>query len=132
MSSVARKATSRTRGRMLNLVMEKALAKFRSFEEAERADRDFYKKLTPQERLAILLELLTMPLSNDSKEFIALLNSHDVEYLIVAWLDAQKDMESGDQETKRFELGKQERRMFFFSCFPIFPIQVLIPVSRAA
>ena len=58
MSSVARKATSRTRGRMLNLVMEKALAKFRSFEEAGRADRDFYKKLAPQERLAILLELL--------------------------------------------------------------------------
>ena len=73
-----------------------------------------------------------MPLSNDSKEFIALLNSHSVEYLIVAWLDAQKDMESGDQETKRFELGKQERRMFFFSCFPIFLIQVPIPVSRAA
>jgi hypothetical protein len=70
-----------------------------------------------------------MPLSNDSKEFIALLNSHDVEYLIVAWLDAQKDMESGDQETKRFELGTQD---VFFSCFPIFLIQVPIPVSRVA
>ena len=43
---------------MLNLVMEKTLTKFRSFEEAEKADRDFYKRLTPQERLAILLELL--------------------------------------------------------------------------
>jgi len=38
--------------------MEKTLTKFRSFEEAERADRDFYKRLTPQARLAILLELL--------------------------------------------------------------------------
>jgi len=36
-----------------------------------------------------------------------------------------KKMESGNQETKRFELGKQERRMFsspvfLFSCFPVF------------
>jgi hypothetical protein len=39
-----------------------------------------------------------------------------------------KKMESGNQKTKRFELGKQERRMFFFSCFLVFLIQVLIPV----
>ncbi|MBA2432558.1 MAG: hypothetical protein H0V56_10670 [Chthoniobacterales bacterium] len=38
--------------------MQKTIAKFRSFEEAEKADRDFYKRLTPQERLQILLELL--------------------------------------------------------------------------
>ena len=38
--------------------MEKTLTKFRSFEEAEKANRDFYKRLTPQERLAILFELL--------------------------------------------------------------------------
>ncbi len=38
--------------------MQKTVAKFRSFEEAEKADRDFYKKLTPQERVDILLELL--------------------------------------------------------------------------
>ena len=38
--------------------MRKTAAKFRSFEEAEKADRDFYKKLTPQERLDMLLELL--------------------------------------------------------------------------
>ena len=58
MPSVARKTTSRTRSRMLNLRMEKTLTKFRSFEEAEKADREFYKRLTPQERLAILLELI--------------------------------------------------------------------------
>jgi hypothetical protein len=58
MSSVARKTTSRTGSRVLNLVMEKTVTKFRSFEEAEKADRDFYKRLAPQERLAILLELL--------------------------------------------------------------------------
>ena len=38
--------------------MEKKVVKFRSFEEAEKADRDFYRKLTPQARLEILLELL--------------------------------------------------------------------------
>ncbi len=32
--------------------------KFRSFEEADKADRDFYDRLTPQARLEILLELL--------------------------------------------------------------------------
>lgn len=42
----------------VGLDMEKEVAKFRSFEEAEKADRDFYDKLTPQARLEILLELL--------------------------------------------------------------------------
>jgi hypothetical protein len=32
--------------------------KFRSFAEAEKADRDFYKKFTGNERLRILVELL--------------------------------------------------------------------------
>ena len=43
---------------MIHSRVEKTVAKFRSFEEAEKADRAFYKKLTPQERLEILLELL--------------------------------------------------------------------------
>jgi hypothetical protein len=38
--------------------MQGVVAKFRSFEEAEKADREFYRNLTPQERLEILLELL--------------------------------------------------------------------------
>ena len=37
--------------------MEKTAAKFRDFAEAEKSDRDFYRKLTGQERLDILLEL---------------------------------------------------------------------------
>ena len=37
--------------------MEKTAAKFRNFSEAERADREFYRKLTGQERLDICLEL---------------------------------------------------------------------------
>ena len=38
--------------------MEKTAKKFRDFKEAEKADRDFYKKLTGNERLQVLVELL--------------------------------------------------------------------------
>jgi hypothetical protein len=38
--------------------MEKTAKKFRSFAEADKEDRDFYKKLTGNERLLILVELL--------------------------------------------------------------------------
>lgn len=38
--------------------MDKTVVKFRSFEEAEKADREFYKHLSPQERLDILLRLI--------------------------------------------------------------------------
>lgn len=38
--------------------MEKTVKQFRSFAEAEKADRDFYKGLTGNERLQILVELL--------------------------------------------------------------------------
>jgi len=41
---------------MLGFV-EKTLRKFNSLQEADRADHDFYKKLSPQERLNILLKL---------------------------------------------------------------------------
>lgn len=37
--------------------MDKKAVKFRNFAEAEKADRDFYRKLTGQERLDILLEM---------------------------------------------------------------------------
>ncbi len=38
--------------------MEKSAEKFPNFAEAEKADRDFYKKLTGNERLKILVDLL--------------------------------------------------------------------------
>jgi hypothetical protein len=38
--------------------VEKTAKKFRSFAEAEQADREFYKKLTGNERLQILFDLL--------------------------------------------------------------------------
>ena len=37
--------------------MEKTMAKFRDFAEAEKSDREFYRKLSGQERLDILLQL---------------------------------------------------------------------------
>lgn len=37
--------------------MEKVVRKFASFQEAEQADRDYYRSLTPEERLEIAFEL---------------------------------------------------------------------------
>jgi vacuolar-type H+-ATPase subunit B/Vma2 len=39
-------------------MVEKTVKRFANFAEAEKADRDFYKKLTGNERLQILVELL--------------------------------------------------------------------------
>jgi len=38
--------------------MNKTVRKFRSFAEAEKADREFYRKLSGNERLQLLLQLL--------------------------------------------------------------------------
>lgn len=38
--------------------MEKVVRKFHSFEEADRADREYYRSLTPQQRLDLLLDLI--------------------------------------------------------------------------
>jgi hypothetical protein len=65
------------------LVVEKRAKKFCSFAEADKADRDFYKKLTGNERLQILVELLNHGLSKNWREFLELLNSRGVEYVIV-------------------------------------------------
>lgn len=37
--------------------MERVIAIYRSFEEADRADREYYRRLTPAQRLEILFEL---------------------------------------------------------------------------
>ncbi|MCS6952574.1 MAG: hypothetical protein RMK57_09110 [Bryobacterales bacterium] len=37
---------------------ERRVRIFQSFQEAEAADREFYKSLTPEQRLDILLELI--------------------------------------------------------------------------
>jgi hypothetical protein len=38
-------------------LMQKNVVIHRSFEESDQADREYYRSLTPQQRLAILLEL---------------------------------------------------------------------------
>jgi hypothetical protein len=38
--------------------VQRTAQKFRNFTEAEKADREFYKKLTGNERLQILVDLL--------------------------------------------------------------------------
>jgi hypothetical protein len=40
------------------VAMQKVARKFRNFAEAEKADREFYRKLSGNERLAILIDLL--------------------------------------------------------------------------
>jgi hypothetical protein len=40
--------------------MEKVVRKFSSFEEAEKADREYYESLTPAQRVAMALELRRM------------------------------------------------------------------------
>ncbi len=37
--------------------MERVVKVFRSFEECDRAEKEYYRSLTPQERLEILIEL---------------------------------------------------------------------------
>jgi hypothetical protein len=45
----------------------------------------------------------------------------------LAATDAEATARLSNQESKRFESGKQERRISFFSCFPVFLIQGLFP-----
>ena len=64
--------------------MEKVVQKFRSFDEAENADYDYYRTLSGNEKLQLLLELI-MPenpdpqLSSDLRELIHLLNTKSVK-----------------------------------------------------
>jgi hypothetical protein len=45
--------------------MEKKVQKFSSFDEAEKAEREYYRSLTPQQRIEILLELIARYRRND-------------------------------------------------------------------
>ena len=48
--------------------MELAVRRFSSFDEADRADREYYRSLTPEERIQMLLELLAMGDDADASE----------------------------------------------------------------
>jgi hypothetical protein len=65
------------------LVVEKTAKKFRSFAEAERADRDFYKNSPATNVCGFWWSSSTMGLSKDWREFLELLNSRGVDYVIV-------------------------------------------------
>ncbi len=43
-------------------VVEKVVRKFRTLEEADQADREYYRRMSPEQRLEILLHLLDHPL----------------------------------------------------------------------
>ena len=61
--------------------MEKTVAKFRDFSEAEKSDHEFYRKLTGEERLDILLQLSKQEPERPLERVFELLNSHGVEYV---------------------------------------------------
>jgi hypothetical protein len=69
--------------------MQHVVAKYRTFREAEEATREYYRKLSPRERLEILFQLRAlarkeeMPFPEDWRAFIESLNSNGVEYVIV-------------------------------------------------
>jgi hypothetical protein len=42
---------------MVSSIVQKSVRKFRSFGEADKADREFYRNLSGKERLNILLQL---------------------------------------------------------------------------
>ena len=70
-------------------MVQPIVAKFRTFGEAEEATREYYRKLSPGERLEILFQLRALAHkegdapSGRLARFIESLNSNGVEYLIV-------------------------------------------------
>jgi hypothetical protein len=68
--------------------VKKTARKFRSFSEAEKADRDFYKKLTGNERLQILVELLNHGPEQRLERVSEILNSRGVDLADLAALEA--------------------------------------------
>ena len=47
------------------MTMDKTVQKFSSFEEADKADYEFYQALTPDERLQIFCDLLSLVKDKD-------------------------------------------------------------------
>src|SRR4051795_7940300 len=67
------------RCRAYSCTVKKTARKFRSFSEAEKADRDFYKKLTGNERLQILVELLNHGPEQRLERVSRIINSSGVD-----------------------------------------------------
>lgn len=68
--------------------VERIVRKFSGHRASEEASRDYYRQLTPDRRLEILLEPVDRTrdeadASSQRKEFVESLNSNQVDYLIV-------------------------------------------------
>jgi hypothetical protein len=48
--------------------VEKVARKFRSFAEADKADREFYRSLTPEQRLEMLCDLIASAYPDEIKQ----------------------------------------------------------------
>ena len=48
--------------------MEKVARKFRSFAEADKADREYYQSLLPEQRLEMLCDLIAASYPNEIKQ----------------------------------------------------------------
>ncbi len=53
------------------LVVDKVLRKFASHQDAESADRRYYRSLQPEQRLEILLELLATAQTHEAEQGFA-------------------------------------------------------------
>jgi hypothetical protein len=102
-------------------LVQPIVAKFRTFGEAEEATREYYRKLSPGERLEILFQLRALAHkegdapSGRLARFIESLNSNGVEYLIVGAValayhgfprytgDLEVLVHNTDENTKRLE-----------------------------
>jgi hypothetical protein len=51
--------------------METVARKFSSFAESDRADREYYRSLTPEQRLDILLELVARAQDDEAEQGFA-------------------------------------------------------------
>lgn len=68
--------------------MERVARVFSGFDEADQADREYFSNLTPSSGWrsfwkSLPEDAITMKLAKDLREFIALLNSREVEYVLV-------------------------------------------------
>ena len=82
---------------------ETELRTFSSFEQAEDADRAYYSSLSPQQRVDLVLDIVARhresmgEAGKDLREFIELLNSHRVEFLVVR--PTRSDADGGSRAT---------------------------------
>jgi len=68
---------------MVSSIVQKSVRKFCSFDEADKADREFYRNLSGKERLSILLQLTGNEPERRLERVYRVTNSRGVEHVIV-------------------------------------------------